>query len=63
MKENGNKRLQTMCIGCRYNEIKTGKEFICNRPGITPARIAEEVVNAFFGVPYSCHEQTNTETK
>ena len=49
---------QSMCLGCRYNTIKTGKEFICDRPGMTSAKIAEEAINLFFGEPASCNEPT-----
>lgn len=52
------RELKALCVGCRWNTIKSGAEYICNRPDMEAADVAEQVVNAFFGEVCKCYEPT-----
>lgn len=55
MKKKRNK-LTAICAGCRFSEIKSGTEFICNREGQASARVASAVIDVFFGDDMECYE-------
>ena len=52
--------LGSMCVGCKHNTIKSGKEFICNRPGMGPTEVAAAVIDSFFGGCCKGYEPTTT---
>lgn len=49
-----------MCVGCKHNTIKSGKEFICNRPGMGATEVAAAVIDSFFGGCCKGYEPTTT---
>lgn len=58
--EQDKNQLAGLCIGCKWNTIKSGKEYICNRPDMGATEVAEQVVNAFFGEVCKCYEPTTS---
>lgn len=53
-------KLANLCVGCKHSTIASGKEFICNRPGMATTEIAAAVIDTFFGERCKHYqEQTN----
>ena len=50
--------LGSMCVGCKFSTIASGREFVCNRPGQTIEALTAAAIDAFFGDKAKCYEPT-----
>lgn len=52
--------LGSMCVGCKFSTIASGREFVCNRPGMGATEAAAAVIDSFFGGCCKGYEPTTT---
>lgn len=58
-----NNEITAFCFGCKHSTIRSGREFICNRPGYGATEVTAAAIDAFFGERCKGYEATAAEPR